>query len=114
MWLLACSGEHALEVIYVTIWTGFAHARGLGFLCVVSACLALAPRRFMPPITLLCLLAIHPAWTISAIHGDCGQTKLIASWLFIGIGISVVVWQLSCREMDWHKRRTTGILAGSR
>lgn len=105
MSLLACSGEHALEVIYVAVWTGFAHARALGFLCIVSGFLALTQRRFIPAIILLGLLVIHPAWTVSAIHGDCGDAKLGASWLFTGIGIALVGWQLVRREIDRHKVR---------
>src|SRR5947209_7614669 len=105
MCILACSGEHALEVVYVAVWTGFAHARGLGLLCTVSVLLALPERRFIPPVVLVSLLGIHPAWTIDAFHGDCGNTKVAASWLFTGVGVAVVVWQMVRRERHFYSLR---------
>ena len=111
--MLACSGEHALEVIYVAVWTGFAHARGLGFLFAFSGFLAYCQRRFIPPVILLWLLAIHPAWTVSAFHGDCGDAKLNASWLFTGIGIATVGWQMLRIEMDRQKLKAGSVIAES-
>ena len=108
--ILACSGEHALEVIYVAIWTGFAHARGFGFLCAVSGFLACRQHRFIAPGMLLCLLAFHPAWTVSAVHGDCGDTKILASWLFTGIGIATVGWQMLRIEIDRFTIRAVSTL----
>jgi hypothetical protein len=39
------------------------------------------------------LIALHPAWTISAISGDCGFMKRDASWVFTGIGTLALVVQ---------------------
>ena len=35
---------------------------------------------------LLCLLALHPAWTVSALTGDCGFQKRSAFWFFTALG----------------------------
>jgi hypothetical protein len=46
------------------------------------------------PATLL-LLALHPAWTISAFQGDCGIIKRTTSILFILLFVVLLTWQFS-------------------
>ncbi|MBA4030517.1 MAG: hypothetical protein C0478_06450 [Planctomyces sp.] len=80
--LLACSGPGAMETIYQNI--------AIGRMCAaIAAILVLAmlydycrrPGGSIPLILAALLLAIHPAWTISAIHGDCGHTLRDASYI---------------------------------
>jgi hypothetical protein len=94
MTFLACSGPHALEVIAVSIAMGYAHARAVGVFCAISIGLAAMQKRWLPPTVLASLLLVHPAWFISAGHGDCGTLLLQASWLVTLIGIAVLCWQL--------------------
>jgi hypothetical protein len=42
-------------------------------------------------VALMCLL--HPAWTISAIHGDCGAAKIEASLFVTCVSTIIVAWQ---------------------
>ena len=41
----------------------------------------------------LVLLAIHPAWTVSAIHGDCGYQKRDLSCLVVALLLGLLVCQ---------------------
>jgi hypothetical protein len=102
MWVLACSG--GAEAIYVSIALGYAHARAAAVLLGISMSLGFLQRRWLPPILLLILLSIHPAWTVSAIHGDCGMLKQSASWVFTLISTTVLVWQLVLGVCDRLKK----------
>lgn len=48
---------------------------------------------FLPLICGL-LLLIHPAWTVSAVHGDCGYSKRHASNLFSVIYVGLLMYQI--------------------
>ena len=56
-----------------------------------------------------CLMLIHPAWTISAITGDCGKWKRDASYWVTGILTALLIWQFarvqlqSRRDANTHK-----------
>lgn len=71
MWWFACSGPGAGEAIAQSIEIGYTHAMG-GLLIISLGLLALGPRWWPIPALLVSLLVLHPAWTISAISGDCG------------------------------------------
>jgi hypothetical protein len=92
--LFACSGPGAGETIARNIGIGYTHAAIVGGMLVASFVLfAIGPRRWIVPAIILGLVALHPAWTISAISGDCGFLKRDASWVFTGIGTLAIVAQ---------------------
>jgi hypothetical protein len=94
MTLFSCSGPGAPEAIARSIEIGYTHAAIAGGLLVISLALfAIGPRRWIVPAILLGLVAFHPAWTISAISGDCGSLKEIASLVFTGFGALAVFAQ---------------------
>ena len=60
------------------------------------------------------LIVLHPSWTVSAWHGDCGRFKVIASEVFVGLAAvafvgSVVVAVFWRRPWPW--RRDTVMVA---
>ena len=93
MWLFACSGPGAIAEIQRNIAIGSAHAGIVGALLLASLGLGLATRRWLGTAICAGLLALHPAWTVSALDGDCGDTKRWLSWAFSGFALAVVVWQ---------------------
>jgi hypothetical protein len=48
--------------------------------------------RFTLPAAAVMLL-IHPAWTVSAIHGDCGSMKIQASMFFTAVYFGFIIFQ---------------------
>jgi hypothetical protein len=40
-------------------------------------------------------MALHPAWMISALSGDCGDIKRFASWAFTGLGCVAFGWPVA-------------------
>jgi hypothetical protein len=103
--ILACSGPGAGNVIADNIHTGYIHAGYAGMMLLASIILCfLGPRSLRIPAALLFLLVLHPAWTISAMGGDCGFMKRNASWVFTATGMVVVVWQTG-KLLAHHRRR---------
>src|SRR3954467_5653803 len=94
MSLFACSGPGAGDAIGRGIEVGFIHAEVMGGLVALSlAMLVIQPRRWLAPSVLLVLLALHPAWTVSAIFGCCGHLKRQASSIFTLLGGAVLLVQ---------------------
>jgi hypothetical protein len=92
--LFACSGPGAGETIARNIEIGYTHAAIVGGLLAASLLLsALRPGKWIVPMVIFGLVLLHPAWTISAISGDCGFLKRDASWFFTAIGTFAVVTQ---------------------
>jgi hypothetical protein len=92
--LFACSGPGAGETIARNIAIGYTHAAIVGGMLVASIVLfAIGPRRWIFPVVILGLVALHPAWTISAIQGDCGILKRDASSVFTGIATLAIIVQ---------------------
>ncbi len=91
--MFACSGPGAGQAIAENIRTAEVHAGVLALLMLISLALAWRYRTRIVPRILLVMLAIHPAWTISAISGDCGYLKRDASWLCSVIACFALVWQ---------------------
>jgi hypothetical protein len=92
--IFACSGPGAGETIARNIELGYIHAAVVGGMLVVSWVLfAIDPRRWIVPTIIFGLVALHPAWTISAIHGDCGFLKRDVSWVFTGIATLAILIQ---------------------
>jgi hypothetical protein len=93
--LLACSGPGAGAAIAESTRIGYTHAAVTGVLLAVSLAIAGLGRRWSVPAILLGLVALHPAWTVSAISGDCGHMKRYASWLFTVAGCAALGWQVA-------------------
>jgi hypothetical protein len=88
MYPLACSGPGAANEIALNIAIAFMNAAiAVGLLVISLVFFFIGPRNWIVPPILVGLIALHPAWTISAISGDCGEMKFYASLLFTGIGV---------------------------
>lgn len=104
--MFACSGPGAGAAIARSIEIGYTHAGVLAGLLMVSvAVFARGPRRWDVPVVLLVLLLLHPAWTISAISGDCGFFKRDASRVVTGLGCAALCWQVA-RAVRWVRGET--------
>lgn len=97
MILWACSsfdGRPPEAIAFNTAYA-FAHAGVVALLALVALSMWAAHIRcrFYPG---LCgfLLLLHPAWTISALNGDCGHLKAAAAEWFGWIATLAVVGQL--------------------
>ena len=106
MELLACSGPGAGAAIAKNTANRYAHAAVAGGLLLTSALvLVLGSRRWLVPAILLGLLILHPAWTISGLGiGDCGMLRRDVSWLFTGLGVVALGWQVG-RHMGSRRWR---------
>lgn len=91
MLLFSCSGPGAASIMLYHTDYGYKHAIIVGILLIASLVLGLFATRYRwLPITVGALLALHPAWAMSAYRGDCGYSK--ASWSFaFSIGASCIV-----------------------
>jgi hypothetical protein len=95
MWLLACSGPGAFAAIRRNIDFAQQQAWVVAVLAAVSLALWLAKRRrFRYACIVSPLLAVHPAWTGSAIHGDCGHQMAGMAALF-------TVLAFGCVGLQW-------------
>jgi len=97
--IVACSGPGAGQAIADSIAYANGQAIVALILTIATAGLWLVFRRqalvwaFLASLVFLC---IHPAWTVSAIHGDCGQFKVMAATFVsfvtgILLGVQVIV-----------------------
>ena len=77
---LACSGPGAGPAIAASISIGY-YCAGLAALITTALFFLYRSRGGSAGVawTGIVLLLLHPAWTISATHGDCGVLKLAAS-----------------------------------
>src|SRR5579872_3284219 len=84
--LFACSGDGG-QLIAQNIEVGYTHAAIAAGLFVGSLGLtALFKGRWIGAAIFFGLVLLHPAWTISAISGDCGFLKAAASRVLTGLG----------------------------
>lgn len=105
--LLACSGPGAAESIALSIQIGYRHAVFCsGVLAAALVLLAFFPKRWLFPAIIAISLLIHPAWTISATHGDCGYLKRDISRLFTGITCFAAGLQVASIVVVRRKRPT--------
>jgi hypothetical protein len=92
--ILACSGPGAFIAIRQNITIGY-FAAAIGAVVVLAIAYdALRTRRLrltLPSAALM--LLIHPAWTISAVHGDCGYSKRDASYFFTAVYLLLLFYQ---------------------
>jgi hypothetical protein len=72
------------------------HALVLAGLFLVSLALfAMGRNRPRVPAILLVLLVLHPAWTMSASMGECGDIfKRGASWVVTVLAVLALCWQI--------------------
>jgi hypothetical protein len=103
---IACSGPGAMEAINENFWKSVLWAVS-ATLFVLGAWLLQWHQRekksLLLSIFVSLLIAIHPAWTISAMVGDCGQAKLEGSkFVTTSIGIIFILqfcWWLRHRRL---------------
>jgi hypothetical protein len=98
-----------MAAIAESIAIGYTQAKLLGGMFVVSLLLATPPRRWLIPAALLLLLAVHPAWTVSAITGDCGFFKRQVAYLFTGLGVAALFWQIGRVVWNHFLRQGRGV-----
>ena len=93
-YFFACSGPGAMAAIQESITVGYLCAAMGGVIAVALAHDILRTRRvrFTLPLALLMLL-IHPAWTVSADHGDCGMLKLDVAHAFTVVYFGLMIYQ---------------------
>jgi hypothetical protein len=105
--VLACSGPGAGATIQVSITIGYFCAAIGGVITAALAYDSLRTQRwrFALPIAAFMLL-IHPAWTVSAVHGDCGSLKRDVSYAFTAIYFGLMV--LQC--FSWKHRRESQLV----
>ena len=93
--IIACSGDGAPQAIWASILYAQANAIVVAMIAVLSAVAWMFARRLWGlPVTNVLLLACHPAWSVSAISGDCGMLKAFAATVFTvvaGLGVYVQV-----------------------
>jgi hypothetical protein len=80
----ACKGgEATMAATQALGWFAFVIHAGLA---LASYVLWRANRDGQPSLFVLAaLLALHPAWTLSAYNGDCGMIKVLATFLWMAI-----------------------------
>jgi len=91
---LACSGDGAVDTIAMNIAVSFVHAKLAAIMLGASLLCLLLRHQWIVPLFLIVLVAVHPAWTISAVQGDCGGTKLLASQVFSVLGTAALALQV--------------------
>jgi hypothetical protein len=91
---LACSGPGAIAAIEQSITIGYFCAAMGGIITLALAYDFLRTRRlrFTLPVSAFMML-IHPAWTVSALHGDCGSLKRAFSCNFTTVFVGLMVYQ---------------------
>jgi uncharacterized membrane protein len=82
-YILACSGPGAGQAIARSITIGYFSAAATAFVTIWLFRLSTRTGRYWPAYWSALLLALHPAWTISAVRGDCGIMKVVLSGLVI-------------------------------
>ena len=78
--ILACSGSGAFKYIVNNVHLGYYSAALASVLFLIfSFAYYRGKRGWEPVFGSGVLLFLHPAWTVSAMNGDCGQMKLVLS-----------------------------------
>lgn len=106
----ACSGPRVQERIERAYEFATRQAVVMGVIAAASLALWLIlPRRFPipPPFILLGMVALHPAWTISAAGGDCGESKVSAALLGSVVAVALVFVQLGRGLLEGWGPRTS-------
>lgn len=84
----ACSGLHVQEMIRRSVFTGQVGAAVAAVMLLLAVVLRLRIASFV------CFagLAFHPAWTTSAVSGDCGGAKVTMTYLSGMICGGILLW----------------------
>jgi hypothetical protein len=78
-YILACSGPGAGQAIARSITIGYFSAAAVAYMTICLFRLSSRTGRYWPAYLSALLLSLHPAWTISAVRGDCGIAKVVFS-----------------------------------
>jgi hypothetical protein len=106
--IFACSGPGAGAAIAENIAYAQAHALVVLTALEVSALIWLCVRRSRGwPLASALLLLLHPAWTVSALDGDCGALKAQASVLFTVLAAGCLVGQITHLTWSWTESLPT-------
>ena len=92
--ILACSGPGAPATIQQSIIIGYfcAAIGGVITLALGYDTWRMRDLRFTLVVAAVMLL-LHPAWTVSAIHGDCGFFKRDVSYFFTAVYFALMIYQ---------------------
>jgi hypothetical protein len=89
--MLACSGPGAGAIIGRNIDIGNMNAAVAGAILLASvSAFAVTRSCWGFPTAILILFLLHPAWTVSAIHGDCGELLRDASYVVTGLVVLIM------------------------
>ncbi len=105
MWLLACSGPGAPATIGRNI--AFAERQAIVVAVLTAASLLVwVPfnRRIRYPAVCLAPLSFHPAWSMSAVKGDCGYGMAENATYASLIAVGTVVLQARYAVRVWRSR----------
>lgn len=92
--ILACSGPGAGQAIARSIAIGYFSAAAVAFVTIWLFRLITRTGRNWLAYCGALLFALHPAWTISAVRGDCGYTKVALSGLVLLVVLGFLVLQV--------------------
>ena len=95
----ACSGPGAAAFMEANAVTGYTHA-ALGFILLLATVTFYFLRKKKGLLIVgfsVAVLAVHPAWTIGAMHGDCGMymvssAKYSTGALGAGFLLQLLLW----------------------
>lgn len=88
----ACSGEGAEEAISLSGRIG--GVSGLLSMALTVFIVAKKPKWWVRGVA-IALSVFHPAWWMSALHGDCGYSLRLAAPVMaaVHVGIALIVWR---------------------
>jgi len=93
--VLACSGPGAGRIISESIRIAhYCAAFGFLVLLVIFYFQRFRAGRMWPLSVSIALLVIHPAWTVSAVSGDCGDSKREASYFVSFLLVGLLLYQI--------------------
>ena len=95
----ACSGPGAAAFIEANTVTAFTHA-AFGFILLLATVAFYFLRKkkgLLIVVFNVAVLAVHPAWTVGAMHGDCGiymvsVVKYVTGALGAGFLLQLLLW----------------------
>lgn len=103
--LVACSGPGAGQTIHNNIVYAQYQFLVVAMLALASILFWLGTRRQRGlMLTEIVLMIIHPAWTISALHGDCGYLKAYVATGFTVLAATCFALQVALWQWLMHKR----------
>ena len=106
--VFACSGfDGPPEVLVRNIELSKQLAVVAAYLCLAGLALFAVRRTWWPlPALIAALFGLHPAWTVSALDGDCGVLQRDAAWAVTGLIAAIVCVQLARILWTWRFPRS--------